>query len=138
MKRLALSLLALAALATCGFLLIGPNAQASPDVTITVTSTADSGVGTCDGTECTLREAIAAANANAGADTVAFNIAGAGPHTISPSTELPTISDPVTIDGTTEPDFAGAPIVELDGSGAGAPEVVGFWILAGSSIVKGS
>ena len=63
--------------------------------TYTVTSTADSGAGT-------LRQAIIDANANAGADTIAFNIAGSGPHTITITDFLPAISSPVTIDGYTQ------------------------------------
>jgi len=49
----------------------------------------------------TLRQAIIDANANAGADIINFNIAGAGPHTISLTAELPALSDNagVTIDG---------------------------------------
>ncbi|MGH8041776.1 MAG: choice-of-anchor Q domain-containing protein [Rudaea sp.] len=45
--------------------------------TYTVTSGGDSGDGTCDAT-CTLRDAIAAANANTGADTITFasNLSG--------------------------------------------------------------
>jgi hypothetical protein len=43
--------------------------------TFTVTSTADSGAGT-------LRQAIIDANAAAGADTINFSIAGAGPHSM--------------------------------------------------------
>ena len=35
-------------------------------------------------------------------DTIGFNIAGAGPHTISPASELPNITDPVVIDGYTQ------------------------------------
>jgi len=135
MKRLALALLLLTALASAVVLLAGPGAEASP-TTYTVNSTADPGDGTCDGTECTLREAIAAANANAGTDTIEFDITGAGPHTISPGSALPTITDPVTIDGTSEPDFAGTPIVELDGSAAGA-DVDGLRITAGNSTVRG-
>jgi hypothetical protein len=64
--------------------------------TYTVTSTADSGAGT-------LRQAILDANANPGADTIAFNITGTGPHTIAPATALDAITDPVTIDGYTQP-----------------------------------
>jgi len=63
--------------------------------TYTVTSTADSGAGT-------LRQAILDANANPGADTIAFNIAGSGVHLITPATALPVISDAVTIDGYTQ------------------------------------
>jgi hypothetical protein len=50
-----------------------------------------------------LRQAILDANANAGADTIAFNITGSGVHTITPLTALPTLTDAVTIDGYTQP-----------------------------------
>jgi len=63
--------------------------------TYTVTSTADAGAGT-------LRQAILDANANPGADTIAFAIAGSGVHLITPTTALPAISDAVTIDGYTQ------------------------------------
>ena len=64
--------------------------------TYTVTSTGDSGPGT-------LRQAILDANAHPGADTIEFNIAGSGVHTISPASALPAITDPVTIDGYSQP-----------------------------------
>src|SRR4030095_14131028 len=60
--------------------------------TYTVTSTADSGVGT-------LRQAILDANTNPGADTIAFNIVGSGVHTIAVASALPTITGPTTVDG---------------------------------------
>src|SRR5258708_38405387 len=66
----------LGSVCVCGFLLFGflflipSNALAS---TFTVTKTADTNDGTCD-SDCSLREALAAANANAGGDTIAFNI----------------------------------------------------------------
>jgi CSLREA domain-containing protein len=104
--------------------------------TFTVNSTADPGVGVCDVAECTLREAINAANATPGTDTIAFNIPSTGPHTIQPTSALPTITDPVIIDGTTQPGFAGAPIIELDGSLAGAA-TNGLSITAGGSTVRG-
>jgi CSLREA domain-containing protein len=86
--------------------------------------------------ECTLRAAIQEANASPGADTINFDIPGAGPYTISPFYELDPISDPVTIDGTTQPSFAGTPIIELEGSNAG-PDAHGLFIYAGSSTVRG-
>ena len=135
MKRLALTLILAIALGASVAILVGSAAEASP-TTFTVNSTADPGDGTCDGTECTLREAIAAANANAGTDTIEFDITGAGPHTISPGSALPTINDPVMIDGTSEPDFAGTPVIELEGSNAGA-NADGLTITAGNSTVKG-
>ena len=47
-------------------LLPDPAALALAGLTFTVNSTADPGTGICDSTECTLREAITAANAAAG------------------------------------------------------------------------
>ncbi len=58
----------------------------------TVTNTNDTGNGS-------FRWAILEANANAGADTVEFNIPGSGPHTIQPLSALPTLSESVVIDG---------------------------------------
>ena len=70
-----------AALAVCAaaFAAAGSLAPAGgASVVFTVNSIADPGVGVCDAAECTLREAITAANATAGTDTIAFDIAGAG------------------------------------------------------------
>jgi hypothetical protein len=53
--------------------------------TYTVTSTANAGAGS-------LRQAITQANANAGTDTIDFNITGAGPHIINLTSTLPTIT----------------------------------------------
>jgi hypothetical protein len=63
--------------------------------TFTVTNTNDSGAGS-------LRQAILDANAAGGADTIDFDIPGAGVHTITPATDLPGITGPVTIDGYTQ------------------------------------
>jgi hypothetical protein len=93
-----------------------------------VTSVGDSGAGS-------LRQAILDANAHPGTDTIVFNIPGSGLHTITPSTALPTISDPVTIDGSSQPGFTGSPIIELNGSQAGVG-VDGLRIIAGSSVVS--
>jgi hypothetical protein len=95
----------------------------------TVTTTADDGYGS-------LRDAITAANASEGADAIVFDIPGYGVRTIRPLSPLPDIVDPVTVDATTQPGYAGAPIVELDGSAAGEG-VAGLHVLAGSSVVRG-
>ena len=97
--------------------------------TFTVTNTNDSGAGS-------LRQAITDANNLAGTDTISFNISGSGPHTISLSTALPTITDSIIIDGWSEPDFSGAPIIELDGSGVSGD---GLTLAAGSdgSTIRG-
>src|SRR5687768_13423522 len=71
----------------------------------TVNSTADAGAGT-------LRQANLDGNGAAGADEIAFNLPGTGLRTIAPTTELPTITEGVSIDGTTQPGFAGTPLVE--------------------------
>jgi CSLREA domain-containing protein len=108
----------------------------NPGMSFVVNSTDDIDDSVCNTAHCSLREAINAANALDGADTIVFNIPGAGPHTIQPFSALPTLSSPVVIDGTTEPDFAGIPIIELDGSQAG-PSGDGLRIIAGSSRIQG-
>src|SRR5262245_63289792 len=81
--------------------------------TITVTNTDNTGPGS-------LRDAITQSNASVGVlDTIAFDIPGAGVQTIIPTGILPTITDPVIIDGTTQPGFAGTPLIEIDGTNAG-------------------
>src|SRR5436190_1596225 len=86
--------------------------------TFTVTNTNDSGAGS-------LRQAIVDANGNAGLDTVAFNIPGAGVHTITPLSSLPYFTDPVFLDGYTQPGSSvntdpigtnAVLLIELDGS----------------------
>ncbi len=118
----------------CALFALGLSASAFP-ATLTVNTTNDLDDGLCNAAHCSLREAIHAANAAAGADTIRF-IIGSGPRTIQPTSALPTITDPATIDGTTQPGFAGAPIIELDGSLAGAGSN-GLRISAGSSLVTG-
>jgi len=68
--------------------------------TFSVTSTADSGTGS-------LREAIQNNNGSAPStgttNTIAFNIPGSGPFLIQPVTPLPPITQPVLIDGYSQP-----------------------------------
>src|SRR5437773_3558001 len=80
--------------------------------TFTVLNTNDSGAGS-------LRQAILNANAAAGSDVIQFSI-GSGAQTISPTSVLPVVTGPVTIDGTSQPGYAGRPLIELNGAGAGA------------------
>jgi hypothetical protein len=96
---------------------------------LTVTNTNDSGAGS-------LRQAILDANGTQGSNTIAFNIGGSGVQTIQPLSALPTITNPVVIDGTTQPGFAGTPTIVLTGSRAGA-NVSGLTIAAGNSTVTG-
>jgi CSLREA domain-containing protein len=87
--------------------------------TFTVNTTNDADDGTCNAFHCSLREAITAANHTEGGALIAFNIPGSGPHTIRPKSALPDIEESITLDGTTEPDYSGTPVIELDGSEAG-------------------
>ena len=57
----------------------------------------------------------------AAADTIVFNIPGTGVHTINVgATALPTITGAVIIDGWSDPNYAGTPVIELNGSNAGS------------------
>ncbi len=97
--------------------------------TITVTNTNGSGAGS-------LRQAILDSNNFSGQQTIAFNIPGGGVHTINPASALPTIIDPVIIDGATQPGFSGSPLIELNGGSAG-PGTNGFIITTGNSTLRG-
>jgi CSLREA domain-containing protein len=104
-----------------------------------VNSTADAGDanvgdGACATASnvCTLRAAIQEANALAGHDTIEFAI-GSGLQTINAASNMPTISSPVTIDGTTQPGFAGSPIIVVDGGGSRRS----FVVTAGGSTLRG-
>lgn len=70
--------------------------QSTRAATFTVTSTEDSGPGS-------LRQAILDVNAIPGPHRIEFNLPGEGVHTLAPLTALPTISNPVVIDGFTQP-----------------------------------
>ncbi len=107
---------------------------------ILVYNTDDSGPGS-------LRNAILYANSNTGADSILFNIPGEGPHTIQPGSLLPSINEPLIIDGYTQPgaiNNSNPPgqglntvlMIEIDGTNAGTP-ATGLIIIAGNSTVRG-
>jgi hypothetical protein len=99
--------------------------------TFTVSNTNDSGPGS-------LRQAILDANANPGLDTINFNIPGAGVHTISPMLGLPLITDPATLDATTQPGFAGTPVIALSGVNTGTgSHFDALNISGGNTIIRG-
>jgi len=82
-----------------------------------------------------LRDAMDQANATAGADTITFNIPGPGVKVISLLQPLPEITEQVVIDASTQPGYAGTPLVELDGALVGNNS--GLVIKAGGSTVRG-
>ncbi len=91
-------------------------------------------------TECTLRAAIAEANASSIVDTVHFLVpvtdAGhtAGVWTITPGSALPTITTTTTLDATTQPGWSTTPVIELVGSTAGGN---GLTVTAGGTTIRG-
>jgi trimeric autotransporter adhesin len=78
---------------------LGVVAFASPAqaATYTVTNTNDAGGGS-------LRDALEQSGLASDADTIEFDIAGAGPHTIAVASDLPPVTDEVTIDGYSQDD----------------------------------
>ena len=110
----------------------------------TIVNRHDSGPGS-------LRQAILDANAhpnnsvtdnNPSTDTITIAIPSAQCTTlgvvctVAPTSELPTITDPVLLDGRSQPGYAGRPLIEIDGSQAG-PVGAGLTITAGTSRVQG-
>lgn len=121
--------------------------------TFVVNSTSDEGNGVCDATECTLREAIEAANAVLTDDTIAFNIpttdtnrdATTGVFTITPNRALPQINDTVFIDGYSQPGASpnsvaqgnnAVLLIEINGENAGS-EANGLVLFAPYCRVRG-
>jgi CSLREA domain-containing protein len=153
-------LLALAgAVGLIGFAtLTAPPAHATE---ITVNTAADQNGGSPG--ECSLREAMLAALLNAvvdgcaagqagpAVDVIKFNIGGGGVQTITinkidnNNVGLPEILDPLIIDGTTQPGFAGTPLIELRrGTGPGMEGVNALFVGVGvsgygghGSVIKG-
>jgi uncharacterized repeat protein (TIGR01451 family) len=107
--------------------------------TFMVTNVSDSGAGS-------LRQAILDVNSASGASSIDFNIPGTGVQTIAPTSPLPAVTNPVIIDATTQPGYAGTPLVELNGANifrpgvtppTPLPNVDGLLLSGGSSMVKG-
>ena len=122
----------------------GNTSEFSPDFhettvnPLVVTTTADDGPGS-------LRAALTYANTHLGVDTITFNIADNGIQTIRPLSALPMITDPVIIDGYSEPGSSpnslsqgdnAVILIEITGELAGTG-VNGLSISAGNSTVRG-
>ena len=118
--------------AALAVVVLGVASRFAAAATFTVTNTADSGAGS-------LRQAIMDANAaGAGPHTISFDIPGSGVQTISPSTGLPAISvssGGLTIDGTTQPGYAGSPLIDV--VCGGSFNQLGFDFFGSGGTVKG-
>jgi hypothetical protein len=117
-----------------------------------VDTTSDASLTTCRPAaagDCSLRGAITQANTDAAPDTVYFNIPGCpvGVCTITPTSALPAITQPVTIDGYTQTGAAANTNdttlgmnavlrIELNGASAGGG-VNGLEISGGNSVIQG-
>ncbi len=103
-----------------GLLALGATASAQA-ATFAVNNNSSAGAGS-------LRAAITAANGTAAPDTIEFAIPGNGVHTITPAVALPQITQPVSIQGYTQP-----------GSSAAAPGVpaVPTIVINGVNVVSG-
>ena len=71
----------------------------APPTSLVVTKVADTNDGFCSVSDCSLREAVQAANFNADANTITFSLSGGGPHVISLTLGELAISESVTITG---------------------------------------
>ncbi len=96
--------------------------------TIAVTTTSLNGPGS-------FKQALVTANTNPGPNTIVFQITGTPPFTISPTNALDAITAAVTIDGTTQPGYAGKPLIELNGAVSGG--TAGLRFNAGASTLRG-
>jgi CSLREA domain-containing protein len=105
--------------------------------TLTVNTADDHDDGVCSTSDCTLREAIRAANAQLGPDTIRFAVLS-GAQTIHLVSALPAVTDTATIDGTTQPGWFAPPLITIDGSGIASNGAVdGIAVQAAGSTVRG-
>jgi len=145
MKPLARIVLAIVLLGTLSL-------RTLPDIanTYVVTTILDTDVDGCGvppADECSLREALNAANGHSGIrDIIAFGILGSGVKLLRPLTPLPLIIDPVRIDGYTQTGAAEATesspaqlMIEIDGMLLSTDPVynVGLVLLSSGSTIRG-
>jgi hypothetical protein len=94
-----------------------------------VTTAQDSGPGS-------LRQAILDANANVGTDVINFSI-GSFQQTIALASPLPVITGEVSIDATTQPGYAGTPLIEVHPDDQTAFLGDGFSFTGGRNVLRG-
>src|SRR5436853_7750712 len=98
---------------------VEPIAHATSTYIVNTTDDHDDGV--CNAADCTLREAINAANALVNSNTsprnINFSIPGSGVHTINVTSPLPPlILSQISVNG---PTLNGMPLIEINGANAG-------------------
>ena len=101
----------------------------------TVNTTADTGTGSVTNHTGDLRFCITQADSDATTPTIDFAISGTGLETIKLGSALPQITQPVTIDGTSQTGYKGTPLIEIDGSNLADTDAV-LSITAGSTTIK--
>ena len=112
--------------AALALFLVLPRAEGADFI---VTTTNSSGAGS-------LYDAITNANSTPGLDRILFNLPGVN-RSIRPTASTPlVITDPVILDGTSQPGYAGLPVIELNGLLAGSG-TVGLRVQAGNCVVRG-
>jgi VCBS repeat-containing protein len=127
------------------------HASGYQQITVTVTNVSESCVGTQvtntnDAGPGSFRAAINCANDTPGLDTISFRIPGSEVHTITPLTVLPAITDPVIIDGYSQPgaspnsngpDQPNNAVLRIELNGIATPALPGIRVTAGGSTVRG-
>jgi len=159
--RRALHLAATFLLVLTQLVMLAPStALGAPGVTVNSTGDApdtNPGDGSCNtgntnsegALECTFRAALQEANAHGPTDEIWFAIPSndpgrsGGTFTLTPATVFPDLGSSLSVDATTQPGFAGSPIVVLDGSGAadissGTDDllIAGNWVTVRGLVVR--
>ncbi|MBN2083604.1 MAG: right-handed parallel beta-helix repeat-containing protein [Anaerolineales bacterium] len=118
-----------------GLLPAGPARAAL--VQYSVNSAGNHDDGACSAGDCTLREAILAANTDGQDSLIRFQLSGPNPHVIPVVSPLPPLTEDGTIlDGTTQPGYVSEPVVVLAGDST-VPVGLGLVIEAGRCVVRG-
>jgi parallel beta-helix repeat protein len=102
--------------------------SAARAATFTVTNNNNSGAGS-------FRQALLDANTTSGTDTIVFNVAPGGIQTVTVFTDLPRIAEPVIVDGTTQPGYAGTPIIEITNNSINSGDAI--VIDSGGTTIRG-
>jgi parallel beta-helix repeat protein len=151
------SLVALAALAMMVAMILAAKPSYAASTTFTVDSTLDFAdpnqtdnicdVDLSNATLCTLRAAIEQANTNnnpSEVDRIEFDIPGTGAKIIKPGTALPVITEPVVIDGYSQPGatpntktVGNDAVLKIVLDGTNVPDGDGLDIDASGSVIKG-